>query len=690
LACCCGTDSQNLETPTLSAANVLTLNIENGDPTTIDLSPLAESGGNQNLNQVLTQGNDGNGAQIKNIADPTIAQDAATKSYVDATVASGGGITDGSILIGGTGDTAQQLVLNGDATITNTAQLTISTDVIESENILNATILAEDLNRMNATDGQVLVWKADDLLIDPLVGSWIPSPAGSGSAVTSDDVTIEGTGADALTALKVKDGGISSTHIADDTILAEDLNRMNATDGQVLVWKADDLLIDPLVGSWIPSTNTSPTGTTNHIFFADTDGAPITSALGGLIWDPVGRKDAFEALYIGLDGNTAVRSPSAKVQIVEGLNNELAYSLQLQNLGNDANTQTAVGILFSTEGLGNFGKGGLVYQRNATFGRGDFHFLQDIEADGNNPNTTEDKAFTIYNNGDIKLYAGLEASNGLGGDSQVLSSATIAGQKVVTWVNAGGSGTNLQTADLVQPVANPVRTYEVTSATQSLMFTGLGRVGVGNFNVGTAPVAPENKFHVLGAIRSEGILNSNGTVNEPSYRFSGDTDTGMYWSAADELGFSVGEQTALILKETVANGLETISNGSLELKEQLLDVNGQPGTAGQVLSSTATGTDWVTPTSPIKGKGRIISGTPVNQTTGIGRTNIGMGIDRITMTGIVPNANYIVQLTVVGDFTISLSSDPLQAQTTGGFTVEIRDRATGTLTDADYHFTIIE
>ena len=51
-----GSDDQNLETPSLNAANVLTLNIEGGNATTVDLSPLAGTGSTEVVDMTTLTG----------------------------------------------------------------------------------------------------------------------------------------------------------------------------------------------------------------------------------------------------------------------------------------------------------------------------------------------------------------------------------------------------------------------------------------------------------------------------------------------------------------------------------------------------------------------------------------------------------------------------------------------------------
>ncbi|WKB82130.1 hypothetical protein QYR09_03620 [Cellulophaga lytica] len=66
-----------------------------------------------------------------------------------------------------------------------------------------------------------------------------------------------------------------------------------------------------------------------------------------------------------------------------------------------------------------------------------------------------------------------------------------------------------------------------------------------NNRLGIGTNTPTNKLQVSGAIRSAGLLNSDGNQGEPSYRFNGDTDTGMYRTATNELNFTVGNKEAI-------------------------------------------------------------------------------------------------------------------------------------------------
>ncbi|WP_282115891.1 hypothetical protein [Cellulophaga baltica] len=225
------------------------------------------------------------------------------------------------------------------------------------------------------------------------------------------------------------------------------------------------------------------------------------------------------------------------------------------------------------------------------------------------------------------------------------------------------------------------------------------------FGIGTN--TPDNKLQVTGAIRSQGFLNSDGNANEPAFRFSGDTNTGMYRRAADEIGFSVGGNDAIIIDEPSTGNTHVIITQSLELEGTLTDTSNSTGTAGQVLTSTATGTAWIDPalvntganSSPIKAIGKIAAdGSILKATTGVIITkNLNTGHYTVTLpVGATTDANYIIQLSQPGragegndDPGISYSN-----QTTTSFDVIIGDNDNGggerIRFDSEFMFTILD
>ena len=79
----------------------------------------------QNLDDVLTIGNDAAGSDIINLADPINTQDAATKFYVDSQVGGLTSLPDGQIFIGDVGNNPVGQTLGQDVTITNTGVATV-------------------------------------------------------------------------------------------------------------------------------------------------------------------------------------------------------------------------------------------------------------------------------------------------------------------------------------------------------------------------------------------------------------------------------------------------------------------------------------------------------------------------------------------------------------------------------------
>ena len=145
---------------------------------------------------------------------------------------------------------------------------------------------------------------------------------------------------------------------------------------------------------------------------------------------------------------------------------------------------------------------------------------------------------------------------------------------------AGGANTNMAENDLA---LTATRTHDLNG--NNFVLDGTGNVGIGNL-----PGAPQSKLDVDGQIQARnGFAANSGTAGQPSYGFSAEATMGIYRAGVGQLGFSTGGAEAMRIDATQ---IVTI-NQSLELDGTLIDINGDAGTAGQILSSTATGIDWI-------------------------------------------------------------------------------------------------
>src|SRR4030042_5012492 len=109
-------------------------------------------------------------------------------------------------------------------------------------------------------------------------------------------------------------------------------------------------------------------------------------------------------MVIGGGGDVGIgtTSPSQKLHSRTSGGNELQYALELQNPNGESGGGTATGVLFSTEADANYGKGALVYERNSSWAKGTFHFLQNSTDDSSNP-ALNNAVMSIANNGYVGI-----------------------------------------------------------------------------------------------------------------------------------------------------------------------------------------------------------------------------------------------------------------------------------------------
>jgi len=140
-----------------------------------------------------------------------------------------------------------------------------------------------------------------------------------------------------------------------------------------------------------------------------------------------------------------------------------------------------------------------------------------------------------------------------------------------------------------------------------------------------------------------------------------------------------------------------VSN-NMRLDGSFEDKDGDAGTAGQILSSTATGTDWVNNTNPIRALGKVSAGgAAIRITPGVTVARLSRGYYRVTLpAGLVSDADYIIQVSQLGRGGAG-NDDPgisYNNQTTTFFDVIVGDNDNGgtdrSRFDGEFMFTILD
>ena len=238
--------------------------------------------------------------KLIDVVDPTDAQDAATKNYVDTAVSNSNILADSNIFIGDVAGLAQPLPISGHATLSNTGVLTIADDAIVTSKILDANVTDAKLDKVNIPLSGFGIATADiDIgsyrirnVLDPLLPqdvatlNYVNTQIGSVNTLADGRIFV-GNSLNSATQVDLSgDATLDNTGvltIEDDVITTDNIGTAGLTDANKIL--KTDAAGDP---SWQDETTELPTLTDAQIIISDGTDANARTISGDATIDNTG------------------------------------------------------------------------------------------------------------------------------------------------------------------------------------------------------------------------------------------------------------------------------------------------------------------------------------------------------------------------------------------------------------------
>jgi len=593
--------------------------------------------------------------KLTGVADPTLAQDAATKNYVDTATAGITTLADGKIYLGNASNVATEVTPSGDVTMTNAGVTAIgtgkvvvgmlatdavetikikdanvtaaklATDAVETvkikdANVTAAKLAADAVETAKVKDANITYAKIQNVATGKVLGRVSANAGvveeiattGTGDVVRATSPTLVTPTLGAATATTINKVTITQPTTS-ATLTIADGKTLTANNSIVLAGTDDKTMTFPTTDATIARTDAAQTFTGTQTFSSDivVNSVNIGLGKGAVATNTAVGKDAISGTATGTENaamgynalknissgsyNTALGSQAAKILSIGTENTAVGYQALSSSINASANTAVGKSALAALADL-------MTNDRNTAVGMHSFLNLVTGQYNVGLGQGTLLNATTGSNNVALGKYAGFRDNSDagvttsnqsifIGSESRPLSSTST--NEIVIGYDARGLGNNSTV------IGN-------TSITQAKLFGALSIPNTTNSTsstTGALKVAGgagiDKDLNVGGNVKITGTLEIDGGTPGAGKVLTSDANGVGSWTAIPATNLTSGVSGIL----PGANGGTGVDNGT-----KTITLGGNLTTSG-AFATTLTSTAATTVTLPTTGTLATLAGT---------------------------------------------------------------------------------